>query len=459
MTRLDERAAPAALNWRAVVAQVRAQPAPVVAWTATFLLTFLTTLGPVYSVRLGMGPVVGNLTDDSSISVFFATFYAAVIAGIAWIGPNRRTRPALTLPLAGFCVVVVASTLWSVNTTRTFTLGILVGLTAAAGLAVGRATSVPMQITAIFASQQLGGVLSVIAVIRHAPRSYDFGGRWAGIYISRNSLGPVAALGLVAAAGCACLLWTRRRRQPPRLVALEAMVLAGAAAMDVVLLVKAGAQTAVLGMVAAALGVAAVVVLRAVSDRSPRTAARNAAVTLVGLVAIGGIFWLGKGTFTRWVGKDPTFDQRTPLWNYIIPLGNQRPLGGFGWQAVWRIVDPRRTHGLSEAHNGFLESYLGTGVLGTALLVAFVLALLWVSARTAAARGGQWFWPFALVLYSVVANQLESFIGANLLPWVLLTMAAATLGLAREPGAAPPRPGPPASPGAADRTGPDPRRA
>jgi O-antigen ligase len=431
MTQVGDRARHAAPEWRAVAAAVRARPAPVVAWTATFLLTFLTTLGPVYSVRLGMGPVVGNLTDDGAVVVFFATFYAAVIGGIAWVGPHPRPRRALTLPLAGFCCVVLASTLWSVNTSRTFTLGVLVALTAAAGLVVGRATSVPLQVTAIFASQHLGGMLSVIAIARHAPRSHDFGGRWAGIYITRNSLGPVAALGLIAAAGCACLLWTRRERWSPWLVALAGAAVAAASAIDVVLLAKSGALTPAIGMGAAALGVGALVVLRSLSNRSARAAARNAAITLAGLTVLGAILWFGKATFTPWVGKDPTLDQRTPLWRYIIPLANQRPFAGYGWQGVWRIVDPRRTHGLFEAHNGFLESYLGTGVLGTALLVTFVVVLLWLTARTAAAAGGRWFWPFALVLYAVVSNQLESFIGANLLPWVLLTMAAATLGPAR----------------------------
>ena len=97
MTQLEERNPLTALDWRAVAAGVRARPAPVVVWTATFLLTFLTTLGPVYSVRLGMGPLVGNITDDGTIQVFFMAVYTAVIAGIAWVGPHPRTRPILAL--------------------------------------------------------------------------------------------------------------------------------------------------------------------------------------------------------------------------------------------------------------------------------------------------------------------------------------------------------------------------
>jgi exopolysaccharide production protein ExoQ len=431
MSLLDERARHARSGVRSAAARAREHPAPIVAWTATFALTFFTTLGPVYSVRLGMGALATGLVDDAAIQVFFVTFYAALIMGLGWVRVYPKARRSLVLPLTAFFVVTLASTLWSVDPARTFTQAVLLGLTAAAGLAAGRATSVPSQVTAVFASQQLGAGLSLIAVIRHAPRAYDFAGRWAGIYISRNSLGPVAALGIIAAVGCGCLLWTRRPWRKTAFLWIAGLGLGIALAVDSLLLLKSGGLTPVLGLAVAAVGVGALVGLRRLGQGTGRAATRAAAITLAGLAGLSITFWLGRATFLPWVGKDATLDRRTILWHYLWHLANQRPLGGWGWLAVWRIVDAHRTMGLFEAHNGFLEAYLGTGLLGLVLVVAFCVLLLWQTARVAAAHDGRWIWPFALVLYALTANQFESFIGANLLPWVLLAMAAATIAPSR----------------------------
>ncbi len=427
MTLLDERARGGASGVRGVTAYLREHTTPVVAWSATFALTFLTTLGPVYSVRYGMGPFNTSFADDATVQVFFVTFYASLLIGLGRFGALPKARPSLMLPLSAFCVVVLGSTLWSVDQTRTFPQAILLCLTAAAGLAVGRATTVPSQITAVFASQQLGAVLSLIAVIRHAPRAYDMYGRWTGIYIVRNSLGPVAALAIIGAVGCGCLLWVRRRSWPAASLMAASVGLAGAVALDVVLLHESGALTPLLSLAVAAVGVGAVIVLRRLFHGTDRAGSRSAGITLAGLASLGTVFWLGRTTFLPWVGRDATLDQRTVLWSYLWHLANQRPLVGWGWLAVWRVVDPKRTLGLFEAHNGFLEVYLGTGLLGFVLIVAFCSLLLWQTARIAADRSGEWLWPFALVLYALTANQLETYIGANLLPWVLLTMAATTI--------------------------------
>ncbi len=431
MTLLDQAVRGPRSSFRSAATRVR-ENVPVVAWTATFVLTFLTTLGPVYSVRLGMGPLTTDLADDGTVEVFFLAFYAALLFGLFAVKRFPKAERSLVLPLSGFFVIVLASTLWSVDTSRTFAQAILLIATALVGLAVGRAASFASQMTAVFASQQLGAVLSVIAVARHAPRSYDFGGRWAGIYITRNSLGPVAALGIISAAACAALLWAQRGRWPTVSVLGAAAGLLAAVGLDSLLLVKSGALTDDLAILATAAGVAVLVVLRWLSGDAHRAATRTAGLTVSSLVALGTIFWLGRSTFLPWVGRDATLDHRTPLWRYLWHFANRRPLGGWGWLGVWRVVDPRKTMGLFEAHNGFLEAYLGTGLIGVLLVIAFAAILLWRVTLTAADRGGQWVWVFALVLYALTVNQLESFIGANLLPWVLLTMAAGSLTRARE---------------------------
>lgn len=415
-------------GFRAATERVRERPAPVVAWVATFSLTFLTTIGPVYSVRLGMGPLTSDFVDDVTIQVFFAGFYAVLFAALARFGPYPKVPRLLKLLLAGFCVAAMGSTLLSVDQARTATQAFLLTMTAAAGLCIGRATTVPSQVTALFASQQLGAALSIVAILRKAPRAVDPEGRWVGIYLIRNSLGPVAALGLIATVGCAYLLWKRYRSWPTTAVVGAVVCLGLAAAMDIALLNRSEALTPALALLVVTLGVGALVALRRFSREPRRAAVRNAAVTLAGIVSTTVVLWAARGTVLGWVGQSTTLDGRASLWDYLWELTTQRPVRGWGWQAVWRVVDPSRTNGLGSAHNGFLEVYLGIGLLGLGLIVAFCLVLLWLTTRNAASSGGIALWPFALVLYALTANQLESFIGGNLLPWVLLTMVAARAG-------------------------------
>ncbi len=423
---------------RTLGARVRQNPGAVVSWFATFALTFLTTLGPVYSVRLGMGPLTTDFVDDATIQVFFAAFYGVLLIGLVRQRRRGAMQRSLALPLVGFCVVVLASTQWSVDQARTMTQAILLCLTAAAGVVVGQTTTVPSQITAVFASQQMGALLSLIAVLRHAPRWDDRYGHWTGIYFNRNSLGPVAALGLVATVGCVALLWSRSHAWASPLVIGTVIGLGAAAAVDVVLLRGSGSFTPLLGIGVAALAVGAVLGLRQQGGKSERTAGRTAAITLVGLTASIGIAWFDRKTFLPLVGKDPTLEARTPIWSLIRTFADQRPFRGWGWLGIWHFPEFQRSVqglGLSqtigEAHNGFLEVYLGTGLLGLVLILAFSVTLLWITARRAAARSGIALWPFALVVYALMVIQLESFIGANLLPWVLLTMAAGTVSVAR----------------------------
>jgi exopolysaccharide production protein ExoQ len=417
---------------QALAARARDRPGPMVAWAAAFSLTFLTTLGPVYSVRLAMGPVNTDWVDDITVQVFFGALYAVLLVMLVGWGRRRALPRALAVTLVAFCAVVVASTLWSADPTRTLTQAILLCMTAAAGVAVGRTTSVRSQITAVFASQQLGALLSVIAILRHAPRSTDQG-NWVGIYLNRNLLGPVAVLGLMATAGCAGLVWARREAWSGRLVVSAFGGLGAAALLDSVLLKESGSLTPTVGFAIAAFGVGAVLVVRRLTRGWKHAAERIAAITLAALATLIAVAWVGRSALIPLVGKTPTLESRTTLWSYLRTFADQRPVRGWGWLAIWHV--PAFQHNLSHytsplitrAHNGFLEVYVGTGLLGLVLLVAFSLVLLWTVTRRAAAHAETALWPFALVLYALSTNQTESFIGANLLPWVLLTMAAATV--------------------------------
>jgi len=77
---------------------------------------------------------------------------------------------------------------------------------------------------------------------------------------------------------------------------------------------------------------------------------------------------------------DPTFTGRDEIWQFTIDKLADRPIVGFGYQAFWRTSELVSSwnyleswgYRASDAHNGFLNLAVMTGLVGLAL------ALIWV---------------------------------------------------------------------------------
>ena len=108
--------------------------------------------------------------------------------------------------------------------------------------------------------------------------------------------------------------------------------------------------------------------------------------------------------------------------------------GVYGWLGVWedralevQVVD-RFNVDFSTAHNAVIEMLLAAGVFGAILLLVTMGALIWPTMRLAVQRGPDHrigVVAVGLVGYVVAVNQLETYVGANLLPWALLVAVAA----------------------------------
>jgi exopolysaccharide production protein ExoQ len=69
---------------------------------------------------------------------------------------------------------------------------------------------------------------------------------------------------------------------------------------------------------------------------------------------------------------------RVPLWNELIDYVKKRPLQGYGYMAFWNdkqidAVSADQDWTLREAHNGYLETVLGVGLIGGVILLIGVL--------------------------------------------------------------------------------------
>jgi O-antigen ligase len=110
-------------------------------------------------------------------------------------------------------------------------------------------------------------------------------------------------------------------------------------------------------------------------------------LTAISVPAIIGIFTIGSVAFDainpllNKLMSDPTFTGRTDIWEFTLNHIAQRPLIGFGYQAFWQTSEliskwtylESWGYRASDAHNGFLNIAVMTGIVGLVLTIGWVL--------------------------------------------------------------------------------------
>ena len=443
---------------------------------------FALGLGPVYTLRNRIDPLPsGQYIDDAFVNVGFAGLHLAVIGVIVVLA---RRRPAISGLTAGLLValhvLVIASAWWSLAPGRSATQGVLFALTTVAALVVGDRIGVRGVVAALAVASQAGVVLSQLAVRRAWPNTIDLNGDWAGIYLNRNSLGPVAVMALLATASTAALWWSDRvksnRGMPGLGVAgvrssavgvAVATALAGLLVLDAHTLMRSASLTPLVGAAVALLTALVAAALpwwwgrrRQAGEGAVLGAGALGAGVLLTWAGLGLVAALGRSALATGLDRSTTLSGRTELWGWLIDAISRRPLGGWGWLGVWEDraleaeVVGRFDVDFSTAHNAVIEMLLAVGIVGAVLLVAAVGASTWPVLAVAARPGAQraaGVVALGFVGYVVAVNQLETYVGANLLPWALLIALGAACARAlkaRPEGSAAPVTG---APGADDR--------
>jgi len=79
------------------------------------------------------------------------------------------------------------------------------------------------------------------------------------------------------------------------------------------------------------------------------------------------------------LGRNASLTERTPLWAELRKWGDRNPVFGVGFESFW-LGERRETiwetmkWAPSQAHNGYLETYINTGAVGLALLLCLIIA-------------------------------------------------------------------------------------
>lgn len=232
---------------------------------------------------------------------------------------------------------------------------------------------------------------------------------YCGVTTNKNSLGVLATISGLS------LLWSildgrKRARWLARLRAAWAEVVV--LAMCVWILKIADSQSALVGF---AVGTVTLIVIRL-------RWVRNSIPVMLWILFGVAVFMLAftaspelRAVVAQSLHRDVTLTGRTDIWDAVLHL-NTNPLIGTGFASVWQTPGGRALGeelGIPHAHNGYLEVYLNTGLIGVGMLFAVIFVagrrtLEQVAAGTAIGR-----FYAALLLSGLVYNYTEATFNNN----------------------------------------------
>lgn len=368
-------------------------------------------------------PIAPIWQDDGIIRTAFVAVEAVALVLVARRWSWRRgARDLALLAVLGWSVVSVA---WSVEPgTTQLRAGMFVG-TAVVGWWFGTRFTAAAQARLVALACGLTAVASLLAAARYdeARGTNGVDGLWSGVFVNRNSLGAVMALGVLATAlAIPSLRWMGR------------VTAAAAIALETFLFWQSDSRTGVVALAAAA-GVAGALAAIRVLRRRHRSIAVGVA-SAGSLVALGGLaVHLEWDRLLDLLGRGSTLTRRTEMWAIDRDYIALRPWRGYGFEAIWTnqpIIDEASARFGAypyQAHSGYYELLLDGGRIGFALFLAFTAVVLWRSFATAWWGDGlASLWPAAVAAYVLVSNFSEAFFVSNDIQWVLLVAAGCARG-------------------------------
>jgi O-antigen ligase len=241
-------------------------------------------------------------------------------------------------------------------------------------------------------------------------------GAWEGVFVHKNSLGKVSVFAL-------CFftrLWSSSRNRRERIFWTGAIVLGA------ITLVGSRSVTALVVLGTMALGA---VVLRV---GRPWRKVWPVFLLIILLVGSGVLLWAAQNReiLVDALGRDASLTGRVPLWQVLIPMGLEKPLG-YGYGAFWLgLKGPSSEvwHALGwavpNAHSGFLELWLHLGWVGLVLGIILLGRIFTANLKPALAGSHKAvFWILFCIIFTTYNFVEVNFFNQNNIYWVLLAYA------------------------------------
>jgi exopolysaccharide production protein ExoQ len=276
-------------------------------------------------------------------------------------------------PILLVLLVALASPLWSLDPARSATrAGVLLASTFL-GFFIGYRFYARdlMSFLLVFFAIVLGSSVLAALLLPEVGVHPLRGGSWSGLVRYKGTLGHVAALAI--AFFVIGVLYGRL----PRALGLLLLGLA------IFVLVNTKSAT---GMIVAVAALGLIVILWL--GKLFRVSALLAVALMVASPVVMVAAVVNLETVATWFDRDPSLTGRTKAWADAIEIIGERPLTGFGLEAIWGKQEetpfPYRptTRSLGHAHNGYLDLADELGVPVALFATLYMFYLLFVSLNT-----------------------------------------------------------------------------
>jgi exopolysaccharide production protein ExoQ len=376
---------------------------------ALFLMLLLATgagesflAGTDTTVSSGSEPVIQVGFGLMYVTLFL--FLATRLRHAAWFLVCKERWTAV------LCLWVLVSTAWSVEPGETVRRALALVGTSMAGLYIGMRYEPKQQLRIVAASVGLGAIASLVVVLLFPGIGITPEGSWQGVFFPKNYLGRAMALGAL----CFLLLVIGQRRR--RVIRVMMFLLCCA----LLVLSKSATAVVVSSLIFLLLPFRKVLLLR--------NRLLVPFVTALALMAVPAGLWVmgNLDSILRGLGRESTLTGRIPLWQIVEKEIAARPVLGYGFSAFWKSQEADRireviTWDAPHAHNGFLETMLGIGLIGVAILTIGLLRNLYLGLSAARARKEiDQAWPLFFLIFTVLYNLTESsFMSVNSILWMV----------------------------------------
>jgi len=327
-----------------------------------FIGLLLVFIYPFFFVISGVDPTIPIEAQSQTKLVYFLQlvfpFFCIAIALMC-----RGLDICLPGAIIIYPIVCLVSTIWSVDPYVTFKYASLMFLYILAIAAVCQVLDIGVFckiIVRVLAFLILASVVMAVAFPKYGIHQLDDGlgdvhdGLWRGVFVHKNQLG--------AAASVVVFIFLFFSRLISASVGFRVMCIVAAIAC-LIFAQSAGSRVALCMLVVYYFLIRTVPV------------SRNLLVLIfLGVSALAFVsFSFFVGEFVALVGRDMTLTGRTDIWRIVLDAVWQKPLLGFGYAAATDFIRPLLVAEIGsaaiDAHNGYLNVLLGTGIAGLAALV------------------------------------------------------------------------------------------
>jgi exopolysaccharide production protein ExoQ len=255
-------------------------------------------------------------------------------------------------------------------------------------------------------------LLFVIALPQYGIMAGYHAGAWRGVYSHKNVLG-----GMMAISSMTFLLLAMGASRKRWLFGLGL-------ATSIFLLVMSRSSTPSISLAFT------LIVFFAVLHLQGKSTLRVLAISisLPVVLGIGVAAALQAEAVVSFIGKDLTLTGRTYLWVGAWDLILRRPWLGYGYNALWNDWDSESAvvwqavgWAAPGTHNGFLELFLGLGLLGVLIFGwHFLTHLFYNFAIARRPLAPEYYLPLLILLFTLFSNITEApLLSRNTLYWVL----------------------------------------